>query len=106
VVLVPAGPDGHLPLPDVLRVLAERDIQSLLVEGGSHVLGAFVAARQVDSVAWFVAPRLAGAGVAVVQGDGLDWRSPIVLGPPTTRVVGNDLLITADALVPRRRPRR
>jgi diaminohydroxyphosphoribosylaminopyrimidine deaminase/5-amino-6-(5-phosphoribosylamino)uracil reductase len=101
VLLLPTGDDGHLPLPAVLRVLAEREVQSLLVEGGSHVLGAFIAARLVDSVAWFLAPRLAGAGVSVVQGGGLDWRSPIVLGPPTTRVVGDDLLVTADALEPR-----
>jgi diaminohydroxyphosphoribosylaminopyrimidine deaminase/5-amino-6-(5-phosphoribosylamino)uracil reductase len=90
----------------LLRTRADREIESLLVEGGSQVLGAFIAERLVDSVAWFLAPRLAGAGVRVVQGVGLDWRFPIVLGPPTTRVVGDDLLITADAVVPRRRARR
>jgi diaminohydroxyphosphoribosylaminopyrimidine deaminase/5-amino-6-(5-phosphoribosylamino)uracil reductase len=98
VLLLPAGADGHIPLPRVLSALAEREVQSVLVEGGSHVLGAFIAARLVDSVAWFLAPRLAGAGVSVVQGDGLDWRTPILLGPPTTRVVGGDLLVTADAV--------
>jgi diaminohydroxyphosphoribosylaminopyrimidine deaminase/5-amino-6-(5-phosphoribosylamino)uracil reductase len=106
VLLLPAGASGDVPLDRVLRALAEREIQSVLVEGGSHVLGAFIAARLVDSVAWFLAPRLAGAGVRVVQGDGLDWRSPIVLGPPTTRAVGEDLLVTADVVVPRRRARR
>jgi diaminohydroxyphosphoribosylaminopyrimidine deaminase/5-amino-6-(5-phosphoribosylamino)uracil reductase len=106
VLLLPAGKDRHLPLPDVLSALAARDVQSVLVEGGSHVLGAFIGDRLVDSVAWFLAPRLAGAGVGIVQGDGLDWRFPIVLGPPTTRVVGGDLLVTADAIVPRRRARR
>ncbi|HXU80920.1 MAG TPA: bifunctional diaminohydroxyphosphoribosylaminopyrimidine deaminase/5-amino-6-(5-phosphoribosylamino)uracil reductase RibD [Polyangia bacterium] len=98
VLLIPAGPDGHLPLPKVMRVLADRQVQSLLVEGGSHVLGAFIAARLVDGVAWFLAPRLAGAGVSIVQGGGLDWRFPVALGPPTTRIVGNDLLVTADAV--------
>lgn len=106
VLLLPAGADRHLPLPAVLRALAEREVQSLLVEGGSHVLGAFIRARLVDSVAWFLAPRLAGAGVGIVQGGGLDWRFPIVLGPPTTRVVGGDVLVTADAIVQRRRGRR
>jgi diaminohydroxyphosphoribosylaminopyrimidine deaminase/5-amino-6-(5-phosphoribosylamino)uracil reductase len=73
-------------------------VQSLLVEGGSHVLGAFIAARLVDKIAWFLAPRLAGAGVSIVQGGGLDWRFPVALGPPTTRIVGNDLLVTAEAV--------
>jgi len=98
VLLLPAGADGHIPLYRVLRALAEREVQSLLVEGGSHVLGAFIAARLVDSVAWFLAPRLAGAGVGVVQGEGLDWKLPVLLGPPTTRIVGGDLLVTADAI--------
>lgn len=98
VLLLPAGADGHIPLARVMRALAEREVQSLLVEGGSHVLGAFIAARLVDSVAWFLAPRLAGAGVGLVQGEGLDWQAPIRLGPPTTRIVGDDLLVTADAV--------
>jgi diaminohydroxyphosphoribosylaminopyrimidine deaminase/5-amino-6-(5-phosphoribosylamino)uracil reductase len=96
VLLLRTGADGHLPLPEVLRLLGDREIQSLLVEGGSHVLGAFIAARLVDRVAWFLAPRLAGAGVAMAQGKGLAWAAPIVLGPPTTRLVGDDLLVTAD----------
>jgi diaminohydroxyphosphoribosylaminopyrimidine deaminase / 5-amino-6-(5-phosphoribosylamino)uracil reductase len=99
VLLLPArGP--RVPLPSVLRALAARNIRSVLVEGGSHVLGAFIAARLADRVAFFLAPRLAGAGVPIVQGGGLDWRSPMVLGPLTTRIVGGDLLITADVVAP------
>jgi diaminohydroxyphosphoribosylaminopyrimidine deaminase/5-amino-6-(5-phosphoribosylamino)uracil reductase len=104
VLLLAGGPDGHIPLPRLLRLLADRQVQSLLVEGGSHVLGAFISARLVDAVAWFLAPRLAGAGVSIVQGGRLDWRFPVALGPPTTRIVGQDLLITADAVG--RSPRR
>jgi diaminohydroxyphosphoribosylaminopyrimidine deaminase/5-amino-6-(5-phosphoribosylamino)uracil reductase len=103
VLLLPAGRDGHIHLPRVMRALAERGVQSLLVEGGSHVLGAFIAARLVDRVTWFLAPRLAGSGVSIVQGGGLDWRFPVALGPLTTRIVGSDLLVTAEAVG---RPRR
>jgi diaminohydroxyphosphoribosylaminopyrimidine deaminase/5-amino-6-(5-phosphoribosylamino)uracil reductase len=98
VLMLPAGAGGDIPLPRVMRALADREVQSLLVEGGSHVLGAFIAARLVDKIAWFLAPRLAGAGVSIVQGGGLDWRFPVALGPPTTRIVGNDLLVTAEAV--------
>jgi riboflavin synthase len=34
VLLLPAGADGHIPLPRILRALAGRQVQSLLVEGG------------------------------------------------------------------------
>jgi riboflavin biosynthesis pyrimidine reductase len=76
------------------------------VEGGSRVLGAFIASRAADAVAWFVAPRLAGRGVPVVEGPGLDWGSPLVLTPPTVRLVGQDLLVTADVVTNGRSGRR
>ncbi len=99
VLLLRGRADGTIPLSAVLRALAERDVQSLLVEGGSRVLGAFVAARLVDRVAWFIAPRLAGGGVPVVQGPGLGWNQPLRLTPPSVRRVGQDLLLTADVVL-------
>jgi diaminohydroxyphosphoribosylaminopyrimidine deaminase/5-amino-6-(5-phosphoribosylamino)uracil reductase len=81
-------------------------VQSLLVEGGSRVLGEFVAARAADAVAWFLAPKLAGSGVPIVEGPGLDWRSLLVLTPPTVRTVGQDLLVTAEVVPDGRRNRR
>jgi diaminohydroxyphosphoribosylaminopyrimidine deaminase/5-amino-6-(5-phosphoribosylamino)uracil reductase len=106
VLLLPAGRDGTVALAKVLEALADRGVQSLLVEGGSRVLGAFIASRAADAVAWFVAPRLAGRGVPVVEGPGLDWGSPLVLTPPTVRLVGQDLLVTADVVTNGRSGRR
>jgi diaminohydroxyphosphoribosylaminopyrimidine deaminase/5-amino-6-(5-phosphoribosylamino)uracil reductase len=106
VLLLPATDDGRIALPTLLQTLALRGIQSLLVEGGSHVLGAFVAGRAADAVAWFLAPRLAGGGVPVVAGPGLDWRSLLALTPPTVRTVGRDLLITAEVVTHRSQKRR
>jgi diaminohydroxyphosphoribosylaminopyrimidine deaminase / 5-amino-6-(5-phosphoribosylamino)uracil reductase len=103
VLRLPGRADGTIGLDAVLRALAARGVQSLLVEGGSQVIGAFLRARLVDGVAWFVAPRLAGGGVPIVQGGRLDGGSPIALGPLTTRTVGEDLLITADVLAPDRK---
>jgi diaminohydroxyphosphoribosylaminopyrimidine deaminase/5-amino-6-(5-phosphoribosylamino)uracil reductase len=101
----PTTPDGRIALPPLLRRLARREIQSLLLEGGSRVHGAFVAAGLVDSVALFLAPRLVGAGVSIVEGAGLDWRAPATLGPLSVRVLGDDVLLTAD-VVDRGRRRR
>jgi diaminohydroxyphosphoribosylaminopyrimidine deaminase/5-amino-6-(5-phosphoribosylamino)uracil reductase len=105
VLLLPSGRDGAVAVPALLAALAEREVQSLLVEGGSRVLGAFIAARAADAVAWFLAPRLAGAGVPVVEGPGLDWGAPLALAPPTVKAVGHDLLVTADVIPDSRRPR-
>ena len=72
----PLRRDGRIPLPRVLAALATRAVQSLLVEGGSQVHGAFIAQRLVDEVAVFLAPRLQGDGVP------LDRRSGAALGLP------------------------
>jgi diaminohydroxyphosphoribosylaminopyrimidine deaminase/5-amino-6-(5-phosphoribosylamino)uracil reductase len=96
VLMLPGAADGTIAVPVLLAALAAAGVQSLLVEGGSRVLGAFIAARAVDRVAWFLAPRLAGSGVPVVEGPGLDWRFPIVLAGPVVRQIGDDLLVTAD----------
>jgi diaminohydroxyphosphoribosylaminopyrimidine deaminase/5-amino-6-(5-phosphoribosylamino)uracil reductase len=101
----PPSRDGRVALVSVLRQLAVRGVQSLLVEGGSQIHGAFVAAGLVDSVALFLAPRLVGAGVPVVEGPGLDWRKPATLGPISVRALGEDILLTADVVTRGRRRR-
>jgi diaminohydroxyphosphoribosylaminopyrimidine deaminase/5-amino-6-(5-phosphoribosylamino)uracil reductase len=101
----PATSDGRVSLPSLVRRLASREIQSLLLEGGSRIHGAFIAAGLVDSVALFLAPRLVGAGVSIVEGAGLDWRKPATLGPLAVRVLGEDVLLTADVITRGRRRR-
>ena len=90
-----SGPRG---LRRALAVLARHGVQSLLVEGGAKIHGAFIAAGLVDRVALFVAPRLAGGGVPVATGAGLSLENALRLGPLTVRAVGDDLLITGDVL--------
>jgi diaminohydroxyphosphoribosylaminopyrimidine deaminase / 5-amino-6-(5-phosphoribosylamino)uracil reductase len=92
--------NGHVALPALLRALATREVQSLLVEGGSRIHGAFIRQRLVDSVAIFLAPRLVGCGVPIVESRGLDWRNPAKLGPLEIEKLGPDVLITADVVDP------
>ncbi len=56
--------NGRIDLAAALESLAGRGITRLLVEGGSAVATAFLAAGLVDNLAWFRAPSLIG-------GDGL-----------------------------------
>lgn len=53
--------DGARPaVGEVLGELAARGIQSLFVEGGAELAGAFLEAGSVDVVQWFLAPILIG----------------------------------------------
>lgn len=47
-------------LPAVLEALRERELQSVLVEGGTEVAGAFCDARLVDKITFIVAPLVIG----------------------------------------------
>jgi diaminohydroxyphosphoribosylaminopyrimidine deaminase/5-amino-6-(5-phosphoribosylamino)uracil reductase len=55
-----AGGRGRLAPRAVLRAFSARGVHSLMVEGGSEVLGSFLAARLFDQVALFRAPLLLG----------------------------------------------
>jgi diaminohydroxyphosphoribosylaminopyrimidine deaminase/5-amino-6-(5-phosphoribosylamino)uracil reductase len=55
--------DGR-ELHAVLEDLSGRAIQSLLVEGGAKVAGAFLDARLVDKVSFFIAPLIIGGADA------------------------------------------
>ena len=70
---VVAFPTLRPDVPAVLAALAERGIQSVLVEGGAQLAGAFVAADAVDVVRWFLAPTLIGGDQApgALGGDGV-----------------------------------
>ncbi|WP_432563284.1 bifunctional diaminohydroxyphosphoribosylaminopyrimidine deaminase/5-amino-6-(5-phosphoribosylamino)uracil reductase RibD [Kineococcus sp. SYSU DK003] len=81
---------------EVLRVLAAREVRSVLLEGGPALAAAFVAAGLVDEVVCYLAPALLGAGTPAV-GD-LGIRSlPDISRLQTTSVdlVGGDVRVVA-----------
>jgi diaminohydroxyphosphoribosylaminopyrimidine deaminase/5-amino-6-(5-phosphoribosylamino)uracil reductase len=51
-------------LEAVLKQLGEREIQSVLVEGGANVAGRLLDARLVDKISFFLAPIIIGGGDA------------------------------------------
>jgi len=59
---------------DGLDELGERDVQSVLLEGGPRLAGAFFDAGEIDQYFAFVAPVVAGGGRAraAVAGEGVD----------------------------------
>ncbi|MFZ0956618.1 MAG: bifunctional diaminohydroxyphosphoribosylaminopyrimidine deaminase/5-amino-6-(5-phosphoribosylamino)uracil reductase RibD [Candidatus Sulfotelmatobacter sp.] len=57
----PTPPDGRPDLSAVLRRLAELEITSVMIEGGSTVNGAALSAGVVDKVFLYYAPQILGA---------------------------------------------
>ncbi|MDB4983794.1 MAG: riboflavin biosynthesis protein RibD, partial [Myxococcales bacterium] len=89
---------GRLSLLAVLRTLGALDIQSLLVEGGAAVHGAFIDEGFVEAVALFLAPRLLGAGVPIAAGRGRGLLRGLALEDVRATPVGPDILVTAQAI--------
>jgi diaminohydroxyphosphoribosylaminopyrimidine deaminase / 5-amino-6-(5-phosphoribosylamino)uracil reductase len=60
---LPEGSELELvegPLPEALARLAGEGVQSLLLEGGPTLAGAFLRARLIDKLVLFLAPKLVG----------------------------------------------
>lgn len=52
--------EDKLPLEEVLRVLGEMEIMTLLVEGGGEINGYLIEKELIDKVYWFIAPKIVG----------------------------------------------
>ena len=96
VLVLPRRGDS-LDLEALLRALGQRDVLSLLVEGGGVVIGALFDQGLVDKVCAIIAPIVVGASDAptAVAGAGARrlaeaWR----LREPTMERLGEDVLIT------------
>ncbi len=57
-VLVVRSADGRVDLKDLMRKLGKRNVQSVLIEGGSEVHASALAAGIVDKAVLFIAPTL------------------------------------------------
>lgn len=64
--------EGGRNLQGVLQELGKRGIQSLIVEGGARVAGAFYDAKLIDKVSFFIAPIVIGGkdAPAAIGGQG------------------------------------
>lgn len=96
--------DHRVDLPALAAALHEREIRSVLLEGGSAVHGAFMDAGLVDKVMVYIAPLLIGGASAVpaVGGTGVERLADAMrLGAVTVQRLGDDLLVTG---TPQTRP--
>lgn len=98
VVLLPSSHQGRFSVEALLAELAARQVQSVLVEGGAAVHGAFLGAGLVDRVALFFAPRLLGGGLGIATGPGRPVAEALRLGPARLRRIGEDVLMEADVI--------
>ncbi|MEO8606200.1 MAG: RibD family protein, partial [bacterium] len=97
-VLTLPGRDGRLSLRRLLRQLAARGVNTVLLEGGATLAAAALREGVVDRIALFLAPKLVG-------GDGIPMLASLgvrtMAGAPALRIsgieaVGVDWLVRAE----------
>ena len=73
-VIVATGQNEAARVKHALGELGAREVQSLLLEGGPHLAGAFLEADEIDEARIFVAPLLTGGREAktAVEGIGIE----------------------------------
>lgn len=92
------GPGPAVDLGILLSTLGEREITSLLVEGGSTVNASFLLQGLVDKLVWFIAPLIIGGHGAIspVGGTGIRHLARAIrLKEMSLRQFGSDLCIEA-----------
>jgi diaminohydroxyphosphoribosylaminopyrimidine deaminase/5-amino-6-(5-phosphoribosylamino)uracil reductase len=66
VLIVPPDADGRVDLKELLKTLGERDISSVLVEGGAETITSFLRRGLADKVIAIIAPKILGKGTETI----------------------------------------
>lgn len=90
---------GTRDLPTGLAEMFGRGIRHVLLEGGPTLATAFLRARLVDRLIWYVAPKLLGAGTPAVGELGIETVSDAFpWSPVDVTVLDADMRLTFDRI--------
>ncbi len=103
VIRMPLSAEGRLDVVTALRMLAQRGIVTLLVEGGAELAGSFLAGRLADELHAFIAPILLGPRG---RPGAVDWAGPDTpqqaprIAAPAWELVGEDAYVHGAIVYP------
>ncbi|MFT3877502.1 MAG: bifunctional diaminohydroxyphosphoribosylaminopyrimidine deaminase/5-amino-6-(5-phosphoribosylamino)uracil reductase RibD [Propioniciclava sp.] len=99
VMVVPRDGD-HIDLAALMRALGEREVDSLLLEGGGTLNWSALRSGVVHRVQAYVAPKIfGGRAMTPVGGAGVaEPGAAVRLGPPAISRLGDDLLLDSEVL--------
>ncbi|MFB6279228.1 MAG: GTP cyclohydrolase II [Salinibacter sp.] len=107
VVQLPCAPDGGVCLESLLEALGEREIESVMVEGGTQVLTSFLRQQQVQHIILTIAPMFVGGASALnalAPTDEAEASGEADAFPQLTNIqqrwFGGDLILEGDPVWP------
>ncbi|MFC2007589.1 bifunctional diaminohydroxyphosphoribosylaminopyrimidine deaminase/5-amino-6-(5-phosphoribosylamino)uracil reductase RibD [Chloroflexota bacterium] len=96
VLVAPEDERDQIDIGRVLKILGERGITSVLVEGGAEVITSLLHLKLADKLVIIVAPRIMGEGIAAVGELNIrDISQTLKLSFTRTYRLGEDLVIEA-----------
>lgn len=81
--------DGYLDINEIMRILRERQISTLLVEGGKRIITQFLSQKIADEVIVTISPQFV-AGLNAIDDD---RPVQIEVAEVTTRILGRDVVL-------------
>lgn len=106
VIRVASTPQGRCDMTAALKALAEREVVSVLCEGGAELVGSLFAARLPREVHFFIAPLLLGprGRPAAVDWAGPDGPSDAPrISEPTWELCGTDGYVYGPLVYPKKK---
>lgn len=98
---LPPGKNGGVDLSALLTALGQREVDSVLVEGGAGIHWSFLEAGLADKVQAYLAPKLLGGQTAKGPIGGRGFPHPdqaVRLTPPVLTRLGEDILLESEVL--------
>jgi diaminohydroxyphosphoribosylaminopyrimidine deaminase / 5-amino-6-(5-phosphoribosylamino)uracil reductase len=94
VLCLPTNAGGRIDLVALLAALHQRDVGSVLVEGGAGMITALLQAQLVDRLVVCVAPKILGAGIEAVGDLGIrELARTLILTDTSVTPYGVDLVL-------------
>jgi diaminohydroxyphosphoribosylaminopyrimidine deaminase/5-amino-6-(5-phosphoribosylamino)uracil reductase len=96
--------DGRVDFAALLDYLGEREVDSMLLEGGATLLASAFAGGFVNEAIAYVAPKIVGGDAKTpVAGLGVElMANALPLGAPRVEVLGSDVKLTYSLMQPSR----
>lgn len=92
--------DNYIDLNSLMQRLGEKQIDSLLLEGGGTLNWSALQSGIVNKVQAYIAPKLfGGSGKTPVEGFGVDYpEGAFLLSKPVITLVGEDILLEGEVI--------
>jgi diaminohydroxyphosphoribosylaminopyrimidine deaminase/5-amino-6-(5-phosphoribosylamino)uracil reductase len=85
---------GRVSLSAALSHMGKRNIQSVVVEGGSQIVSQLFQHHLIDKVSYYLAPKLLGGGISALKGRAVsNMGEAVELERVTWSRVGPDILV-------------